>query len=56
MVLSIGVSHHSPEDGNKSTFENALLFVFFRMPDYGQSPKNPVIPNIYNDICDLDLK
>jgi hypothetical protein len=36
----------SPEDGNRSSFRNVVCFVVSRIPDDGQSPKNPVIMNI----------
>jgi hypothetical protein len=38
----VGVSH--PEDGNSSSFRN---IVFIRIPDDGQIPEAPVIPNYF---------
>jgi hypothetical protein len=46
MVLAIGVSHSSPEDGNRSTFRNAILLCFLENTGRWTKSKNPVIPNI----------
>jgi hypothetical protein len=35
----VGVSLTSYEDGNRSSFQNAVFIYLFRIPDDGQSPE-----------------
>jgi hypothetical protein len=39
-VIEVGVSHPSPEDGNRPSFRNVFWYLEFRMMD---KSRNPVI-------------
>jgi hypothetical protein len=60
----VGVSHHSPEDGNRSSFRMSQSFVY-QMMDEVQKPSNPqwtkefltpVLFLIFSEVCEMMLR